>query len=113
MSAGFRGRPKSSAMCEVQIPSTSPPSGLLPEGHDPDALYFLPLGGSGEIGMNFNLYAHQGQWLIVDCGVTFGEDGSLFVTDDGSNILWRVTYAGNGQRSPAAAARHLDGVDLG
>src|SRR5437762_13165904 len=41
---------------------------------DPDALYFLPLGGSGEIGMNFNLYAHRGQWLIVDCGVTFGEE---------------------------------------
>jgi ribonuclease J len=41
--------------------------------HDPDALYFLPLGGSGEIGMNLNLYGHDGQWLIVDCGVTFGE----------------------------------------
>src|SRR3954447_9280304 len=42
--------------------------------HDPDALYFLPLGGSGEIGMNFNLYGYRGQWLIVDCGVTFGEE---------------------------------------
>ena len=42
--------------------------------HDPDALYFLPLGGSGEIGMNLNLYGHDGQWLIVDCGVTFGEE---------------------------------------
>jgi ribonuclease J len=41
---------------------------------DPDALYFLPLGGSGEIGMNFNLYCYQDQWLIVDCGVTFGEE---------------------------------------
>src|SRR5579862_1787406 len=45
-----------------------------PDGHDPDALYFLPLGGSGEIGMNFNLYGYRGQWLIVDCGVTFGEE---------------------------------------
>jgi len=35
-------------------------------------LYFLPLGGSGEIGMNLNLYAHRGQFLMVDCGVTFG-----------------------------------------
>ena len=34
--------------------------------------YFLPLGGSGEIGMNFNLYGHDGRWLIVDLGVTFG-----------------------------------------
>ena len=42
--------------------------------HDPDALYFLPLGGSGEIGMNLNLYGYRGQWLIVDCGVTFGEE---------------------------------------
>jgi ribonuclease J len=42
--------------------------------HDPDALYFLALGGSGEIGMNFNLYGYRGQWLIVDCGVTFGEE---------------------------------------
>lgn len=32
---------------------------------------FLPLGGCGEIGMNLNLYGHAGQWLMVDCGVTF------------------------------------------
>jgi ribonuclease J len=42
--------------------------------NDPDALYFLPLGGAGEIGMNLNLYGHRGQWLIIDCGVTFGEE---------------------------------------
>ncbi len=34
----------------------------------------LPLGGAGEIGMNLNLYGYRGQWLIVDCGVTFGDD---------------------------------------
>ncbi|MBI1954319.1 MAG: ribonuclease J [Proteobacteria bacterium] len=34
-------------------------------------LWFLPLGGSGEIGMNLNLYGHDGQWLMVDCGITF------------------------------------------
>ncbi|HEX3863593.1 MAG TPA: ribonuclease J [Stellaceae bacterium] len=44
------------------------------DSHDPDALYFLPLGGSGEIGMNLNLYGYRGQWLILDCGVTFGEE---------------------------------------
>ena len=33
--------------------------------------WFLPLGGTGEIGMNVNLYGHSGQWLMVDCGVTF------------------------------------------
>jgi ribonuclease J len=31
----------------------------------------LPLGGTGEIGMNMNLYGHAGQWLMVDCGLTF------------------------------------------
>ena len=31
---------------------------------------FLPLGGCGEIGMNFNLFGHQGHWLAVDCGIT-------------------------------------------
>ena len=34
-------------------------------------LWFLPLGGCGEIGMNMNLYGHDGHWLMVDCGVTF------------------------------------------
>ncbi|MFT4625383.1 MAG: ribonuclease J [Myxococcota bacterium] len=38
---------------------------------DDAALHFLPLGGTGEIGMNLNLYAHDGRWLMVDCGVTF------------------------------------------
>jgi ribonuclease J len=52
--------------------TASPPPN--PDRHDPDALYFLPLGGSGEIGMNLNLYGYRGQWLIVDCGVTFGEE---------------------------------------
>lgn len=37
----------------------------------PDDLVFIPLGGSGEIGMNLNLYGHQGKWLMVDCGITF------------------------------------------
>jgi len=38
-----------------------------------DDLWFLPLGGCGEIGMNFNLYGHAGKWLIVDCGLTFSD----------------------------------------
>jgi ribonuclease J len=36
-------------------------------------LLFLALGGSGEIGMNVNLYGCQGKWLMVDCGITFGD----------------------------------------
>ena len=39
-----------------------------------DELLFLPLGGSGEIGMNLNLYAYQGKWLMVDLGITFADD---------------------------------------
>ena len=35
-------------------------------------LAFLPLGGTGEIGMNFNLYRCDGRWLAVDCGIGFG-----------------------------------------
>jgi ribonuclease J len=41
---------------------------------DEKGLYFVPLGGSGEIGMNLNLYAYRDQWLMLDCGVTFGEE---------------------------------------
>ncbi len=39
-------------------------------------LYFLPLGGTGEIGMNLNLYGHDGQWLMVDLGITFADAGA-------------------------------------
>ena len=39
-------------------------------------LAFLPLGGTGEIGMNLNLYrwreAGREKWLAVDCGIGFG-----------------------------------------
>src|SRR5580704_6512938 len=35
-------------------------------------LAFLPLGGTGEIGMNLNLYHCDGKWLAVDCGIGFG-----------------------------------------
>ncbi len=42
-----------------------------------DELVFLPLGGSGEIGMNFNLYGFgppdARKWIVVDLGVTFGD----------------------------------------
>ena len=43
-----------------------------------DQLIFCPLGGSGEIGMNMNLYAYgkedDQKWIIVDMGVTFADD---------------------------------------
>jgi ribonuclease J len=36
-------------------------------------LLFVALGGSGEIGMNVNLYGTRGKWVMVDCGVTFAD----------------------------------------
>jgi len=41
-----------------------------------EGLWFLPLGGTGEIGMNFYLYGVDGRWLIVDFGIAFGDDST-------------------------------------
>ncbi len=40
----------------------------------PAELIFLPLGGSGEIGMNLNLFGYDGKWLMVDCGISFADN---------------------------------------
>ena len=43
-----------------------------------DELIFCPLGGSGEIGGNMNLYAYGSdenqKWIIVDMGVSFADE---------------------------------------
>ncbi len=39
-------------------------------------LLYLPLGGSGEIGMNCNLYHYEDRWIMVDLGVTFSDNDS-------------------------------------
>ncbi len=43
-----------------------------------EELIFCPLGGSGEIGMNMNLYAYgteeSQKWIIIDMGVTFADE---------------------------------------
>jgi ribonuclease J len=49
-------------------------SSLRSGAEDPNSLLFVALGGANEIGMNLNLYSAAGQWLIIDCGVTFGDD---------------------------------------
>jgi ribonuclease J len=36
-----------------------------------EELIFCALGGSGEIGMNVNLYGCRGQWIMVDLGLNF------------------------------------------
>jgi len=43
-------------------------------------LVYLPLGGSNEVGMNLNAYGfgpeHDRKWIIVDVGVTFGDQST-------------------------------------
>jgi len=50
-------------------------------------LFFLPLGGTGEIGMNLNVYALDGALLAVDCGMGFAgpdtPEAELLVADAG------------------------------
>jgi len=52
----------------------------------PDEMVFLPLGGTGEIGMNCYAYGHgpadDRDWLMVDLGVKFGE-----VSDPGIDVV--------------------------
>ena len=44
-------------------------------------------------------------WMLPDgsswgrpTGVVTGKDGALYVTDDGANIIWKVSYAGNAKK---------------
>jgi ribonuclease J len=39
-----------------------------------DQLFFVPLGGSNEIGMNLNAYHLDGKWLLIDLGIGFVDD---------------------------------------
>lgn len=43
-------------------------------GLDPKQIYFIPLGGSEQFGVNFNLYAYDGKWLAVDLGMGFADE---------------------------------------
>jgi ribonuclease J len=42
----------------------------------PDAkgVTFVPIGGAGEFGQNLSLYGHAGKWIMVDCGMGFGDE---------------------------------------
>lgn len=39
-----------------------------------DELYFIPLGGAEQFGVNLNVYGYQGKWLVVDCGLGFADE---------------------------------------
>src|SRR4029079_2222520 len=54
----------------VPLPDAMRQGGNMIPGEE---LLFVALGGSGEIGMNVNLYGCQGQWLMVDLGLTFAD----------------------------------------
>ncbi len=66
---------------------------------DRNDLWFAPLGGCGEIGMNMNLYGHDDDWLMIDCGVTFRD------ADGGSRSGYDIQMA-----DPAFAVARRDSL---
>ncbi|MBB4659766.1 ribonuclease J [Parvularcula dongshanensis] len=67
-----------------------------------DELIFLPLGGTGEIGMNMNLFAlgppDARKWIMIDCGVTFADDsvpGVDLITPDPGYLLDELDEGGD------------------
>jgi ribonuclease J len=54
------------------MPMLPPRVTIRPRRRTP--LYFLPLGGCGEIGMNLGLYGHDDDWIAVDCGMMIRQD---------------------------------------
>ncbi|MDR1267160.1 MAG: ribonuclease J [Holosporales bacterium] len=62
----------------------------------PDGLYFLPLGGTNEVGMNFSLYAYGDQWIAVDLGMGFGRLPwqEVLVPDPGAILPYRSHLKG-------------------
>ena len=39
-----------------------------------DELYFIPLGGAEQFGVNLNVYGYGGKWLAIDCGLGFADE---------------------------------------
>lgn len=39
-----------------------------------EELYFIPLGGAEQFGVNLNVYGYQGKWLAIDCGLGFADE---------------------------------------
>ena len=67
-----------------------------------EELIFCPLGGSGEIGGNMNLYAYgkedNQKWIIVDMGVSFADDslpGIDLIMPDAGFIIDKKRFTWN------------------
>ena len=87
---------------------------------DPDdELVFLPLGGSNEIGMNFNLYGygppHARQWIVVDLGVTSPQRQFRIPRRDAlaEDLEGALFAARLDKRFPLLRAGLLDGAEPG
>ncbi len=39
-----------------------------------EELYFIPLGGAEQFGVNLNVYGYQNKWLAIDCGMGFADE---------------------------------------
>jgi len=90
----------------------------LSSAKDADRLVFVPLGGSGEIGMNLNLYGYgppgREKWIIVDLGVTFGDTTTpgvevimpdpAFITERADDLLGIVLTHAHEDHMGAVAA---------
>ncbi len=51
-----------------------PTEHLSADDKNADRLFFIPLSGVEEVGMNFYAYGYQGKWLIVDFGMGFASE---------------------------------------
>ena len=79
---GSKGRQQQEGPQNARDFYRNKPQEILPEYDNLDEipvpgaqdLFFLPIGGSGEIGMNVNLYGHNNQWIMVDLGITFSDE---------------------------------------
>jgi ribonuclease J len=82
---------------------------------EPAELVFLPLGGVGEIGMNLGLYGYDGKWLMVDLGITFGDETTpgieVFMPDPAFIVERRKDLLGivltHGHEDHLGAVAHL------
>ena len=78
-------------------------------------LVFLPLGGVGEIGMNLGLYGYGDKWLMVDLGITFGDETTpgieVFMPDPAFIVERRKDLVGivltHGHEDHLGAVAHL------